>query len=189
MKVALKPSALEYQTMFDEMIIDTTKQDEINEAIYLIKQGQSRYQSMCDNVNTKCEWYAIGIVHFMECSCDFNQHIHNGNPLTAKTFDAPSGRPINGNPPYTWEESCTDWMNLKGWNRWVDWGITDILARLEMNNGLGYRHHGIATPYLFSYTNLYTSGKYISDGTFDINAVSKQVGAAILLKELTIPNL
>ena len=186
MKVAIKPSASEYQTLFDEMVIDTSKKNEINEAVALIKQGRSRYQNLAYSVNPKIPYYAIGIAHYMEADCDFTKHIHCGDPLTARTVNEPSGRPINGNPPFTWEESATDWLNLKQWNKWQDWQITDILARLEMNNGLGYRHLGVPTPYLWSYAkNIYISGKFVSDGKFDADAVSKQVGAAILLKELS----
>ena len=59
-----------------------------------------------------------------------------------------------------------------------------MLFRFEKYNGFGYRSHGIASPYLWSYSNQYTKGKYVRDGKWDANAVSLQCGAALLVKEL-----
>jgi len=37
---------------------------------------------------------------------------------------------------------------------------------------------------LWSFSNHYTKGKYVKDGVFDPNAVSQQVGSALVLKRL-----
>ena len=189
MKVAITPSAEEYQQLYDSMIINHAKDAEIDNAVGKIMKGKAEYV-LAALANKNLVWYAIGIAHYMEASCDFTKHIHCGDSLAHRTVNEPTGRPLadpiaGKDKPYTWQESCLDWMVLKGWNKWKDWGITDILARLEMNNGLAYRNKGIATPYLWSYTNQYSVGKYIADHVFDPEAVSKQVGAAILLKRLS----
>ena len=44
-----------------------------------------------------------------------------------------------------------------------------------------YRYH---TPYLWSFSNQYTSGKFVQDGVFDPNAISKQCGAAVILSQM-----
>jgi lysozyme family protein len=44
------------------------------------------------------------------------------------------------------------------------------------------RRRGVPTPYLWSYSNLYENGKFVADGRFDPEAVSKQCGAAPMLK-------
>jgi lysozyme family protein len=44
------------------------------------------------------------------------------------------------------------------------------------------KHPEVLTPYLWSFTNHYTKGKFVADGKFDANAVSKQCGAAAILK-------
>jgi lysozyme family protein len=188
MKVAITPSAAEYQQLYDSMVIDHTKDHEINEAVAKIIEGKAEYvlAALC---NKNIAWYAIGIAHYMEAGCDFTKHIHCGDSLKARTINEPKGRPLaepkaGKGKPYTWQESCADWLILKGWNKCKDWGISDILYRLEANNGFGYRKKEIPTPYLWSYTNLYKNGKFVSDGKFDENAVSKQVGAAILLQRL-----
>ena len=62
-----------------------------------------------------------------------------------------------------------------------------MLYKLEAYNGWGYRDHhpDVNSPYLWSFSNHYKSGKYVADGTFSATAVSAQCGAAVLLKRLT----
>ena len=50
--------------------------------------------------------------------------------------------------------------------------------------GFGYRSRDVATPYLWSYSQHYTKGRFVADHVFNPNAVSKQAGAAVLLKAL-----
>ena len=66
------------------------------------------------------------------------------------------------------------------------WSIERISFELERYNGFGYRrnHPTVKSPYLWSCTNHYTSGKYVGDGKFSMTAVSAQVGAMAVLKQL-----
>jgi hypothetical protein len=123
----------------------------------------------------------------MEASLVFTAHLHNGDPLTARTIHVPSGRPLTGQPPFTWEESATDALSFSHKAEWHDWSIPGILYQLEAYNGFGYRtrHPGVLTPYLWSYSNHYVSGKYVADGTFSASAVSHQCGAAVLLRRMS----
>ena len=49
---------------------------------------------------------------------------------------------------------------------------------------MGYRLKALPSPYLWSFTDRYISGKYVADHQFDPDAVSKQIGAATVLKRL-----
>src|ERR1022692_3987605 len=117
---------------------------------------------------------------------NFNQHLHNGDPLTARTVHVPAGRPPNGSPPFAWEQSATDALTFQGFANLTDWSLPVILYRLEAYNGFGYRKLAppINTPYLWSFSNQYTSGKYVADGKFDPHAVSPQCGAAVILLQM-----
>jgi lysozyme family protein len=44
----------------------------------------------------------------------------------------------------------------------------------------------VPSPYLCSFTDQYSRGKYVADGKYDAAAVSKQCGAAALMKQLLI---
>jgi lysozyme family protein len=144
-----------------------------------IKANKPRYDVVA--AATGAPWYFVGLTHYMECSLSFEKHLHNGDPLTARTKRVPAGYPKKGEPPFTWEESAIDAMMLKPRNMPT---IISVLQHLERYNGLGYRNKGIYSPYLWSFTNHYSKGKYIADGVWNADAVSKQVGCAAILKEL-----
>lgn len=137
--------------------------------------------------NPGLKWWFVAVIHEMECSQNFNRHLHNGDRLINRTINVPAGRPIKGIPPFTFTESAIDALELKGADKITDWSIGNILYFLEGYNGYGYeKYHHINSPYLWSGTNHYTKGKYIADGKWDENAVSKQVGVAILLKYIIV---
>jgi hypothetical protein len=52
---------------------------------------------------------------------------------------------------------------------------------LEQYNGLGYAGRGLPSPYVWSGTDQYHTGKYIHDGVFDPNEVDQQLGCAGIL--------
>lgn len=129
-------------------------------------------------------WQIIGVMHAMESDCDFSRHLHNGDPLTARTKHVPAGRPTIGNPPFAWEDSARDAVRFYQMNERKDWSIAGALFFFEGFNGMGYRRHGINSPYLWGGSNQYTIGNYMADGRWSEFAVSRQVGVAPLLKEL-----
>ncbi|HMG09389.1 MAG TPA: hypothetical protein VK609_12805 [Mucilaginibacter sp.] len=130
-------------------------------------------------------WYFIACVHYMECSFSFNKHLHNGDPLTGYTVQVPANRPKVGHgPPFTFEESAIDALKLMKYDKVTNWSLPFILQKLEGYNGFGYSKRGIHSPYLWSFSNQYTKGKYVKDGVFNADAVSQQLGAAVILKRM-----
>ena len=172
----------EYQRLFDTCSIRPEKNSEVDSILTKILKGRSSYEAIEKKLNIP--WYFIGIIHCMEGSCNFKVHLHNGDPLNAKTVQVPAGRPKNGNPPFTWEVSAEDALIMKKFDSESDWSIPAMLFRLEGYNGFGYRKQtiNIPTPYLWSFSNHYSKGKFVADGNFSSSAVSKQCGAAVLLR-------
>ncbi|SHL17569.1 hypothetical protein SAMN05444266_102315 [Chitinophaga jiangningensis] len=136
--------------------------------------------------NGRIPWYFIACVHYLECSFSFKKHLHNGDPLTGYTVQVPAGRPKVGHPPpFTFEESAVDALKLMGFDKVTSWKLPFILRKLEAYNGFGYfKYHNMNSPYLWSYSNHYTKGKYVKDGKFDKDAVSAQLGSAVILKRM-----
>jgi lysozyme family protein len=134
-------------------------------------------------------WYVVGIIHMLEGGGNFSKHLHNGDPLTARTVHVPAGRPKSGKPPFTWEASAADALVSNGLSRWTDWTLPGTLFALERYNGFGYRPIGIPSPYLWSFSNHYTKGKFTSDGHFSASAVSAQCGAAVILNRMVARGL
>jgi lysozyme family protein len=173
---------MNYQFLWDNMIISSI--EEVEQAAQLILKGKDIYEEIVKD--TKVPWWFIGVTHYRESTCKFNRHPHNGDPLSKKTTHVPAGRPIKGNPPFTFIESAKDlYFSLKKYDTYEDWDIPSILYRLEAFNGMGYSKRNIPSPYLWNKTNHYKIGKYSSDGVYDPNLVDKQVGTAPLVRMLT----
>lgn len=184
----------EYESLFSTIkITPDTVDDKWSSRIayYLnaIQRNQARYKTIQDA--TGCPWYVVACIHGMEASFNFGSHLHNGDPLSARTVQVPAGRPKTGNPPFTWEESAIDALTYDGVQSIKKWDIATILWFLEGYNGWGYRTGaGQATtpprrsPYLWSGSTHYVKGKYVADGRFSASAISAQVGVAVIIHGL-----
>lgn len=131
---------------------------------------------------TTVPWYMIGLLHLRESNNNFNTHLHNGDPLNARTTHVPRGYPRTGSPPFTFEYSAVDALKKEGLDKVTDWGVERIAFYFEKFNGFGYRGKGVNSPYLWAGTNNYTKGKYIRDGVYSVNVVDIQLGVMPILK-------
>jgi lysozyme family protein len=174
----------QYQHLFDTCTIDPQHLASADSLVNKITNQKSRYESAGSPIGVP--WYFIGAVHNMESSLRFDRHLHNGDPLTGRTIHVPPGRPVNGDPPFTWEESATDALQFEHLDQVTDWSLPGLLYQLEKYNGFGYRRlkSPILSPYLWSFSNHYTTGKFVADGTFDPDVVSGQCGAAVILRRM-----
>ena len=173
----------EYEAMFGAAAIVPGKQRLVTNACEMMLAAKERYQAAV--AGTRIPWWFVAVIHGLESSFNFARHLHNGDPLDRRTTHVPANRPPSGEPPFLWEESAKDAMSLKRFEERTDWSLPFVLYRLECYNGLGYRKKGLASPYLWSFTDRYTKGKYVADGVFDPTKESEQVGAAAALKHLS----
>jgi lysozyme family protein len=173
----------EYTALWAEMALRKAKLPEINAIVNKIVANKARYVAVQDS--TSVPWYVIAAIHSLEASSRFSRHLHNGDPLTAKTVHVPAGRPP-GNPPFTWEESAADALAYDGITGNTDWSIERIAYIFENFNGWGYRrfHPEVKSPYLWSYSNHYTRGKYVADNQWSPTAISQQCGAMVIIRRL-----
>jgi lysozyme family protein len=172
----------EYRAQFDACVAEPDKEHLIRAQLQRIRPGEMRYRALGQQLGIP--WFFIAIVHSLECGCDFKRHLHNGDPLSARTVHVPAGRPLEGQPPFSWETSAEDALRMKGYVGQSDWSLAAMLFRWEAYNGFGYRLRGLATPYLWSFSNIYTGGLFVADHVFEADARSRQCGAAVLLKRL-----
>jgi len=173
-----------YAALWDMMAVRAEAQRAVERMARAIVAGRARYESVA--AATGVPWYVVGLIHSLEASLRFDAHLHNGDPLTARTVRVPKGRPRTGTPPFTWEESATDALRGQGLGRVTGWTVERIAYVMEGYNGWGYRRAGIAipSPYLWSFSNHHTKGKFVRDGVYDPNAISRQAGAMPLLAAL-----
>jgi lysozyme family protein len=181
----------EYASLFSSCQVRPYHLQAVDKLVEGIKKGKPRYEVIAKEIG--CPWWFVGLIHLMECGLRFDRHLHNGDPLTARTTHIPSGRPA-GKPPFTFEESALDALRLRQIHKETDWSLPHILFMLEGYNGYGYRqyHPNVLSPYLWSFTSHYVKGKYTADGHFDAECVSQQAGLAAIIKravELKVINL
>ena len=174
----------EYERLFTTCEIRPQRAQIVEQLSAQLTGNSARYHAVADVLGIP--WFFIAVIHNMEAGQRFTAHLHNGDPLTARTTHVPAGRPKTGEPPFTWESSAIDALSMKGLNAGIDWTLAGTLYQLERYNGWGYRlhHPHVLSPYLWSFSNQYTSGKYVGDGTWSDTAVSRQCGAAVLLRRM-----
>jgi lysozyme family protein len=129
-------------------------------------------------------WWFIGVVHAMECGLDFTTNLANGDPLTVRV---PKGHPaVVDHFPIDWAYAARDAISYEKLDLVTNWSLPNVLFQWHRYNGIAnkYKELSIPTPYLWSGSQHYVKGKYVSDHTFDPDAVSKQVGAAVILRAL-----
>ncbi|OKS87542.1 hypothetical protein [Mucilaginibacter polytrichastri] len=138
-------------------------------------------------------WFVIALIHYIECDFNFSKHLFNGDSLKDYTHRFPPGYPkVHHKPPFTFDESAVNALKYEGFDKIDHWNVPVILKNLEKYNGFGYEmYQNMNSPYLWSGSDIYKSGKYIEtkkDGKwksdFYPKAVSSQLGTAVILKRM-----
>ncbi len=155
MSITLNASLRKEYEQLFDSCVISGKKPEVEAIRAQLVANQARYAAV--EAQSGVPWHVTGVFHSLEGGLDFSTHLHNGDPL----FD-----------------------NMTSTSAWT---LAFMLFKLEGFNGFGYRtrHPEVLTPYLWSYSNHYTKGKYAADGKFNKNAVSRQCGAATILHLMT----
>lgn len=131
------------------------------------------------SARTGVPWAFIAVAHERECSQDWHGSLAQGDPWDKVSVHVPAGR----GPFQSWEDAAVDALvhcaPYAAQNH--DWSIGGTLTKLEEYNGLGYAARSRPSPYIWSGTDQYVSGKYVRDGRYDPNIVDTQLGCAGLL--------
>lgn len=173
---------IDYEQLYEVMVIDPAKKSQINDIAERINSFRGIYNEIENLLHVPAN--IIAAIHYRESSLSFKRHLHNGDPLIDRTVHVPKGRPLTGNPPFSWQQSALDAFRMRGWDKVTDWSMPNALAKIEAYNGMGYKKRNIPSPYLWSWSSNYVKGKFIADGKFDSLVVDKQCGAAVILKSL-----
>lgn len=142
--------------------------------------AKERYQTVA--FETGIPWTFIAVTHQRESSQDWGRSLAQGDRWDKVSIHVPKGR----GPFKSWEDAAIDALVAcpPHASRNTDWSIGGTLTLLEQYNGLGYFKRGLPSPYIWSGTDQYKSGKYVRDGVFDPKVVDKQLGCAGLLKAM-----
>ncbi len=197
---SMKPNEDLYRYM-EEQIDNIDRIDEkyaalVNDFRVAYEKNRNRYERLAKDIGVPPE--LIAIIHYRENTTDylngtFNVYLHNGEKLGQVTVKVPKGKLF-----YDFESAAKDVFsdqqsNVNRYNLTYDSkDMVSILCFAERYNGLGYYNNNHVSPYIFSGTNVYTSGKYVevldSSGTYKSqympNEIDNQVGAYLLLSSI-----
>jgi lysozyme family protein len=171
----------EYADLWRRMQVHPERAAEVDRIAQALIRRKPRYEEVTRT--TGVPWSVIAVLHQRESDADFATYLGNGEPLNRKTRLVPAGR----GPFPTWEAGAIDALQIDGLDKVKEWTPERACYEIEKFNGFGYRnnHPEVKSPYLWSFSNIYSSGKYIADGHFSSSAVDKQCGAMPVLKRLT----
>ena len=172
----------DYLTMFESCAL-TTNPTKLIELSYICKIAMTN-EAIYTEVEsaTGIPWPVIAAIHYRESDQSFKYHLHNGDPLTARTTHVPKDRPHQGEPPFTWQESAIDALT-DFWHPF-QWNVAGMLEFCERYNGLGYQKHCVNSPYVWACTDQYSSGLFITDGQLDMLRKDPRPGAAAIFKTM-----
>jgi lysozyme family protein len=157
-----------------------TREAEFTQPAKVAVANKGRYLAIARQASMPdIAWVFIAVSHYRESSQDFATNLAQGDPWNKVSVHVPAGR----GPFKSFEDAAVDALAKCSpyAARLKDWSIGGMLTNLERYNGIGYANKGIPSPYIWSGTDQYRSGKYVRDGVFDPNTVDKQLGCAGLI--------
>jgi lysozyme family protein len=81
----------EYDQLFQTCSLRPERAPEVGSTVQRMAQHRERYAAVEHELHVP--WFVVGTIHAMEGGLAFNRHLHNGDPLTGRTVQKPSGRP------------------------------------------------------------------------------------------------
>jgi lysozyme family protein len=164
-----------YHNLYSKMAILPSRAQEAKTICQRLIKDRARYENPCG-----VPWYFVAILHVREASAGaFDRYLGNGQRLNAVTTNVPAGR----GPFKTFEEGVIDALTYMGYDKISDWSVEHMLYLFEKFNGPGYFGR-INSPYVWSWSNLYSIGKFDVDGHYVASLVDQQPGCAVLLKTI-----
>jgi lysozyme family protein len=164
---------------WQEMKIKLELRKTIDRVAARLSQSSAKEQYQAVAAVTKVPWFVIAVIHEREASQSWKANLAQGDPWNRPSIHVPRGR----GPFKSWQDAAVDALTKCApyAARWTDWTAGGALTLLEEYNGLGYANRGRPSPYIWASTDQYVSGKYVSDGHYDPNAVDHQLGCAALI--------
>jgi len=154
--------------------------------------AKARYLAI--SAATKVPWFVIAVIHEREAGGPphWDRQLGQGDPLAKKSHHDPKGR-----GPFLAHANDTDTVNAfyRGAldaltecpphaAKWKDWSAGGALTLLEEYNGMGYAMRGVPSAYVWSGTDQYVRGKFVSDHVYRPKVIDVQEGCAPLLARM-----
>src|SRR5215211_9055265 len=77
----------EYDRLFETCVIRAARLAEIDAVATRLVDNRARYEQVTASCGVP--WPVVAVIHNMEASLKFTSHLHNGDPLIARTVQVP----------------------------------------------------------------------------------------------------
>ncbi len=174
--------AAEYDGLLGAMAIDPKRAPELKARgrMILARAESHDWNAVTAATGVPKLW---GLASFeRESSSDYSRSPAQGDPWRQVSTHVPRGLgPYKG-----WAEAAIAAYRLDNLDKVgaANWTWARACYEGELFNGFGYRAHNIHSPYLWSWTNIYTRGKFVADGKFNPHQKDQQCGIAPLMLTL-----
>jgi lysozyme family protein len=162
----------EYASLLARMQVtrQSAVQSVANKLMNFVRQG--RYAEVSNQLGIPQVFIATSFER--ESSSDFSCSPAQGDPWNRVSVHVPRGR----GPFPNWTAAALDAYRLDRLDQVgkANWTWPRFCYEGELFNGFGYRAHGVNSPYLWAGSNNYTTGKFVSDGVFDMGHADTQLG-------------
>src|SRR5262252_4007774 len=176
--------ALEYGTLLAAMHVDPGREHELAARAVVVRELGERHRDEWAEVAAKTGVPRLwGLASFeRESSSDYSRSPAQGDRWDRVSVNVPRGL----GPYQDWGDACIAAYGIDQLDKVgaPNWSWTRSCYEGELYNGFGPRSHGRRTGYLWSWTNIYTGGKYIADGEWDPGTQDKQCGMVPMMAAL-----
>lgn len=180
MKHPFETLAAEYTALLARMTIQRmTEVDAVaRKLLGLVSAG--RYDAACAATGVPKVVAAASFER--EAASNFHLSPAQGDPWDKVSTHVPKGI----GPFPNWAAAAIAAYKIDGLDRVgiQNWTWERACYQEELFNGMGYRAHGVHTPYLWAGTSIYVRGKYVADGRFDPSVADKQLGVIPVMKRM-----
>src|SRR5712691_11379094 len=176
--------APEYEMLLTTMKVDPGREHELvtnaTRVLRLAREHATEWTEVENKTGVPRLW---GMSSFeRESGSDYSRSPAQGDRWSSISTHVPRGL----GPYSSWGDSCVaaygiDDLDDVGSTNWT-WARACYEG--ELFNGFGPRAHGRRTGYLWSWTNVYAGGKYVSDAVWDPNQHDEQCGMVPMMMAL-----
>jgi len=181
---AFSALAPEYTALLAAMRLDPAREHELAARAAVVLELSERHRDEWAEVAGKTGVPRLwGMASFeRESGSDYSR-----SPAQGDRWDRVSVNVPRGLGPYAcWGDACAAAYAIDKLDEVsaANWTWPRAAYEGELYNGFGPRAHGRHTGYLWSWTNIYTGGKYVADGKWDPDHVDEQCGMVPMMAAL-----
>lgn len=172
----------EYSTLLGAMVINADQETELTARakVILARANAEDFASVIAATGVPKLWAIASFER--ESSSDYADSPAQGDPWNRVSVNVPRGI----GPYSSWAQAAIaayriDHLDQVGAGNWT-WARACYEG--ELFNGFGPRDHGKHTGYLWSWSNIYSGGKYIADDDWSASAIDQQCGMVPMMAAL-----